>query len=114
MFEVHCAACHGPTGSGGYIAPSMRPPAIAGADIARIVDHVRKGGKEMPPFPAAILSDASLGDVASHVHDTLAKTSSPARFGPRDIDPFFVGVLVWVALMLLTLGIAALFAGERR
>lgn len=113
-FEIHCAPCHHPSGEGGYLSPSARPPRIAGADVTQIVQHVREGGKEMPAFSAAVLSDDSLQDVASYVHGTLGRPAEPACFGPRELDPFIVGLVVWVALALFTCGLAALFGEGRR
>lgn len=68
----------------------------------------------MPAFSGAAIPDATLYDLASYVHESLAHpTDEAAQLGPRALDPFWVGVVVWVALALLAGGVAALF-GEGR
>jgi hypothetical protein len=92
----------------------MYPPPIAGTDVATVVKTVRKGGREMPAFSSGVLPDPSLRDLAMVVSGTLARPAEPARFGPREINPFVIGAIVWVALVLLTSGVAALFRERRR
>jgi mono/diheme cytochrome c family protein len=109
-FEIHCAPCHHPGGEGGYLGPATRPPRIAGEEPSEIVERVREGGKDMPGFSRAALSDAALQDLATYVSESAA----PMRGGTYALDPFSVGVIVWVALAFFTLGLAALFTqGER-
>ncbi len=114
LFETHCAPCHGPTGGGLYEAAGVHAPRIAGAPAAKVERMVRHGGKIMPAFPAVALPDDGLADLAAYVHGELAAPAGePARVGPRELDPFLVGLFVWGALALLALGLALLF-GEGR
>jgi ubiquinol-cytochrome c reductase cytochrome c subunit len=105
-YELHCAACHQPAGVGGYLGPAARPPRIAGADVDEVVHHVREGGEVMPAFSPAELPDGTLQDLALYLHE--------GSHGERTLDPFAVGLIVWVALAFFTCGLAALLgAGER-
>lgn len=114
LFEVHCATCHGPGGGGGFIARDMRPPAIAGKEVHEIVRQIRHGGVEMPVFSPAVLSDEAVSAIATHVHATLAHPEDrPARIGPRDLDPFLVGLFTWGALVAFACVLAVLFAEGR-
>jgi ubiquinol-cytochrome c reductase cytochrome c subunit len=114
LFETSCAPCHGASGTGVYLGPSARSPSIAGADVARITQQVRQGGKEMPAFSSAVLADAPLGDLAGYVHETLAHPSDEhAHVGPRALDPVVVGLIAWCALAALACGLALLFAEGR-
>lgn len=114
VFEIHCAPCHGPSGAGGYFGPHIRPPRISGVELAKIAQQVRQGGKEMPAFSAEVLPDASLHDLEVYIHETLARPSDDhGRLGPRDLDPFSVGLIAWVALVCLASVLAVLFAEGR-
>jgi ubiquinol-cytochrome c reductase cytochrome c subunit len=87
-FEVHCAPCHGPSGAGVYLGRTVRPPSIAGADVAEIVQRVRNGKNEMPAFSLAVLPDASLHALALYVHEMPATPRERlGRLGPRQLDP---------------------------
>ena len=92
----------------------MRPPPIAGEEPATIMLQVRGGGREMPAFSSAVVSDTDLGELAGYVHETLAQPrDAPARIGPRELDPFLVGLFIWGALSLFVCGLAGLFAEGR-
>ncbi len=114
LYETNCASCHGPTGGGTYIAPGVRPPPIRGAAAASIVHHVRQGAHVEPAFSAAVLPESDLHDLVTYVNGELGQPShEPAGIGPRELDPFLVGLFVWGALILMTIGLAVLFAEGR-
>jgi mono/diheme cytochrome c family protein len=114
LYETNCAPCHGPSGRGGYLGPHAGPPALAGIETARLVRHVREGGKAMPAFSSVALPDAALHDLAAYVHDTLGTPAESAtHIGPRAVDPFVIGLIVWGALAVLALVLAVLFAEGR-
>lgn len=114
LFERSCAQCHGLTGAGDYYAPGFHPPRIAGVEPAKVAHMVRHGGDHMPPVSAALIPDARLSQLADYVHVTLAHPpDQPGRLGPRALDPFLVGVLVWGALALFLCGLSWLFAEGR-
>jgi ubiquinol-cytochrome c reductase cytochrome c subunit len=113
VFETTCAPCHGAAGGGGgYLTGATRPPRIAGEDVADVLQHVRRGGHEMPAFSSVALPDARLHDVARYVHETLVE-HEPTPLGPRELGPFSTGLIAWAALLVLAIGLALLFA-ERR
>lgn len=114
LYETNCAPCHGPSGQGGYLGPHARPPRIAGEKVAHLVHHVREGGKAMPAFSSVALPDPALQDLATYVHETLATPAEKTtHVGPREVDPFVIGLFVWGALALLGLLLAVLFAEGR-
>lgn len=114
LYETNCAPCHGPSGQGGYLGPHARPPRIAGIEVARLVRHVRHGGKGMPAFSSAVVPDTALPDLATYVHETLGTPAEGAtHIGPGAVDPFVIGLIVWGALAVLALVLAVLFAEGR-
>lgn len=114
VYEMNCAPCHGTSGQGGYLGPSARPPHISGARVDKIVRQVRAGGKVMPAFSSAMLPDTALHDLAAYVHQGVGSTAQePSHVGPRQVDPFLMGLFVCGALAVLALAIAMLF-GEGR
>lgn len=112
LYETNCAPCHGISGQGGYLGPHARPPPIAGIEVRRLVHHVRDGGKAMPAIAA--LPDPALQDLATYVHGTLGRPAEePTHIGPRAVNPFVIGLIVWGALAVLALVLAVLFAEGR-
>lgn len=90
LYEMHCAACHGPGGAGdGPRAAGLQPPPIAFSDPARarsrsllsLYQITAQGvaGTAMPSF-AATLSEADLWALAFHT-GTLAHDESLRRRG---------------------------------
>jgi len=114
LYETNCAPCHGPSGHGGYLGPHARPPTIVGVDVARLVHQVRHGGRAMPAFSSAAVPDPALADLATYVHETLGTPAEGAtHIGPRAVDPFVIGLIVWGALAVLALVLAVFFAEGR-
>ncbi|MGH9100598.1 MAG: c-type cytochrome [Acidimicrobiales bacterium] len=114
LFESNCAQCHGIAGRGEYLGPTMHPPEIAGAALPKIVQLVRRGGKDMPAFSKAALPDAALDDLGWYVHTTLGRPADEeSHVGPRTLDPLAVGLIVWGALALLAALLALVFGGGR-
>jgi mono/diheme cytochrome c family protein len=114
LYEQACAQCHGVSGQGDYYAPDFQMPAIAGAPARKVVHVLRRAGAHAPAFSAAVLRDASLPRLGDYVERTLAHPAEPAgRLGPRALDPFAVGVLVWGALALFLCALSWLFAEGR-
>lgn len=114
LYETNCAPCHGSSGQGGYLGPHARPPTIAGVKVAHLVHHVREGGKAMPAFSSVALPGADLQDLAAYVQETLGNPAENAtHVGPRAVDPFVIGLIVWGALAVMALVLAVLFAEGR-
>ena len=57
-----CAGCHALAGRGGVVGPR-----VAGLDAATVAQRVRQGPVGMPRFPAAVLSDAEVSDIAAYL-----------------------------------------------
>lgn len=114
-FQIQCASCHGADGEGGaFLTSSTRVPGLTQASTADITRAVRQGGHEGPAFSAAVISDDNLQHLVTYIRETLAQPpNEPASLGPRELEPFSVGVITWGALLLLVCGLALLFS-ERR
>lgn len=114
LYEQACAQCHGVSGRGDYYAPDFRPPSIAGVAAVKVVRVMRQAGAHDPAFSTAAFSDAELARLGDYVQGALARPEEPAgRLGPRALDPFSVGVLVWGALALFLCALSWLFAEGR-
>lgn len=114
LYERACAQCHGVSGQGDYYAPHFRPPPIAGADTSKVVHVLREAGAHDPAFAAAALPDAQLAALGDYVQGTLVRPPEPpGRIGPRALDPFALGVLVWGAIALFVCALSWLFAEGR-
>lgn len=114
LYEQACAQCHGVSGQGDYYAPDFHPPPIAGAAATEVVSVLRQAGAHDPAFSSAALPDAELSRLGDYVQGTLARPAEPpGRLGPRALDPFAVGVLVWGALALFLCALSWLFAEGR-
>ena len=114
LYERACAQCHGVSGQGDFYAPDFRPPPIAGVAASKVLHVLRQPGAHDPAFPAVALPDAALAELGDYVHATLAlPPEQPGRIGPRALDPFTVGVLVWGALALFLCALSWLFAEGR-
>jgi hypothetical protein len=75
---------------------------------------VREGGDQMPAFSPAVVPDAALAQLGDYVHTTLAHPpEQPGPIGPRALDPFSVGVIVWGALAVFLCVLSWLFAEGR-
>lgn len=73
QFTTQCAGCHRPNGPGGDILA----PGGAGADVAAetLLPLVREGtGHPVPPgpFPATLLSDTAVQDIAAFIRSRAA------------------------------------------
>lgn len=66
----------------------------------------------MPAFPEAALPDTALGKLADYVHDGMSGTGE-SSLGPRDLDPFVVGLVVMGAIALIAFCLAVLYSGRR-
>lgn len=114
LYDRACAHCHGVSGQGDYYAPDFHPPAIAGEQAAMVALVLRQPGAHDPVFPVASLPDTALAQLGAYVQGSLAHPPEPpGRIGPRALDPFALGVLVWGALALLVRAMSWLFAEGR-
>lgn len=67
LYAIHCAACHGSTGTGGVSGDGTLVRAVLGLDEVAIAEAIRTGPFEMPRFGPTVLSDRDVDDVATYV-----------------------------------------------
>jgi cytochrome c5 len=77
-FEMHCATCHAPNGSGDTAVgksvkiPDLRSPAVQSQSDAQLAEIIANGKGAMPPFKSNLSTD-EIDALVKHVHQ-LAKT----------------------------------------
>lgn len=71
IFAGNCASCHGASGAGGNVGPSLQEPSLAQEEEA-VVNQILEGGGGMPAFEDQ-LSDQEIADVAAYVTQSLAR-----------------------------------------
>src|SRR5262245_58075147 len=77
-FEMHCATCHAPNGSGDTAVgksikiPDLRSPAVQSLPEVQLVDVIANGKGPMPGFKSSLSKD-EIDALVNHVHQ-LAKT----------------------------------------
>lgn len=69
---VGCYQCHGHAGQGGSAGPKLAPEPLP---LEALRDFIRNTDKQMPPYPASILSDAEVADI----HAYLASIPTPPK-----------------------------------
>jgi mono/diheme cytochrome c family protein len=76
LFETWCAICHGMSGEGGAIAPSLND--IPHAPVDFLVSRIRGGQNAMPPFAATDLSNGQLALVIEYAQANIIGAGLPA------------------------------------
>src|SRR5262250_2600634 len=77
-FEMHCATCHAPNGSGDTAVgksvkiPDLRSQAVQSQSDAQLAEIIANGKGAMPPFKSNLSTD-EIDALVKHVHQ-LAKT----------------------------------------
>jgi mono/diheme cytochrome c family protein len=64
LYNIHCAACHKPDGTGGISGAKNLTVSILG--IQEIISVIKNGQGDMMPF-SSILNDSEIEAVASYV-----------------------------------------------
>lgn len=59
-----CYQCHGHAGQGGSAGPKLAPEPLP---LEALRDFIRNTDKQMPPYPASILSDAEVADIHAYL-----------------------------------------------
>lgn len=67
VFSANCSSCHGATGTGGNVGPSL----TSSTDPNAVERQVREGGGGMPAFEGS-LSDEEIEAVTEHVTQEIA------------------------------------------
>ena len=79
-FEVHCATCHAPNGSGDSVVgksmkiPDLRSPAVQSQPDAQLADIIANGKGLMPGFKSSLSKD-EIDALVKHVHQLPQKKS---------------------------------------
>ena len=82
-FEVHCATCHAPNGSGDSVVgksmkiPDLRSPAVQSQPDTQLADVIANGKGLMPGFKSSLSKD-EIDALVKHVHQ-LAKTKAVSQ-----------------------------------
>src|SRR4029434_8661904 len=77
-FEVHCATCHAPNGSGDSVVgksmkiPDLRSPAVQSQADTQLADVIANGKGLMPGFKSSLSKD-EIDALVKHVHQLSEK-----------------------------------------
>jgi mono/diheme cytochrome c family protein len=77
-FEVHCATCHAPNGSGDTVVgksmkiPDLRSPAVQSQPDTQLADVIANGKGLMPGFKSSLSKD-EIDALVKHVHQLAGK-----------------------------------------
>jgi mono/diheme cytochrome c family protein len=77
-FEVHCATCHAPNGSGDTVVgksmkiPDLRAPEVQSQADAQLIDVIANGKGPMPGFKSSLSKD-EIDALVKHVHQLAGK-----------------------------------------
>jgi len=77
-FEVHCATCHAPNGSGDTVVgksmkiPDLRAPEVQRQPDAQLADVIANGKGPMPGFKSNLSKD-EIDALVKHVHQLAEK-----------------------------------------
>lgn len=66
VFATQCAACHGASGSGGQVGPSLRAIRVR-KDRAAVIDAIEQPTPPMPKLFPAQLTSQDVADLAAYV-----------------------------------------------
>lgn len=72
IYAASCAACHGASGLGGAGGPSLAKE-VAGESDEELVETIREGEDDMPPFPN--LSEQDLADLIAWLRQRFGGSS---------------------------------------
>jgi len=77
-----CYQCHGHVGQGGSAGPKLAPEPLP---LEALRDFIRNTDKQMPPYPASILSDAEVADIHAYLESIPAAPKASALPLLRDL-----------------------------
>ena len=112
LFTLNCAACHTITGAGDALMEGAYAPSLHLATPTQIVEAIRSGPGNMPPFSVGNITDTEARDIAAYVHGPIQHPSNPGGFGLGGVGPVgegFVGLLLGVGVLLMV----AFWIGDR-
>jgi len=77
-----CYQCHGHVGQGGSAGPKLAPEPLP---LDALRDFIRNTDKQMPPYPASILSDAEVADIQAYLASIAAAPKASSLPLLRDL-----------------------------
>jgi ubiquinol-cytochrome c reductase cytochrome c subunit len=104
LFTLNCAACHTITGAGDALFEGAYAPTLHLATTTQIVEAIRSGPGNMPPFSTGNITNAEARDIAAYVHGVIQHPSNPGGFALGGVGPVgegFVGLLLGVGILLM-------------
>lgn len=107
LYQLNCAACHGPTGDGGTAGALAWTPRLQHYDAQVVADAVRVGPFEMPRFSADVLADEDVGDIVAFLHEVDEEPGT--LLFPGELNPVFAsgfGAVLAFAVLALVLVVA--------
>lgn len=113
LYATHCAACHGAGGIGGVAGGGATVRKVKGLDPEAVVEAIRVGPFEMPPFSEEQISDDDAEDIAAFVSEMSEGSRTPLGFG--ELNRVSIGALV-IPLLIGVMGavMSAARAGAKR
>ncbi|HEV8063353.1 MAG TPA: c-type cytochrome [Acidimicrobiales bacterium] len=112
IFSLNCAPCHTITGSGDALAYGVHAPSLHDVTPLMVLEAIRTGPQNMPPFGPNDISNKQAQDVVAFVTKDIQHPSNIGGLGLGGVGPVaegFVGLFVGVGVCL----VAAYWVGDR-
>jgi ubiquinol-cytochrome c reductase cytochrome c subunit len=106
LYVVHCAACHGATGSGGVSGAGTTVPAVTGLERVALAQATRVGPFAMPAFAEETIDEQELGDLVDFVLEMSDRPRTP--LGLIELNRVTAAAFAAVLLALLIGGMRLL------
>jgi ubiquinol-cytochrome c reductase cytochrome c subunit len=105
LYEIHCAACHSSTGTGGALTNGLQAPGLQDSTPTEVAEAVRLGGAglrsgHMPRFGPEVLDDRQLDSVVRYVQ-YLRNPQDRGGAGLAHVGPIAEGFVTWVGALLI-------------
>lgn len=107
VYEIHCAACHGPGGEGGLAGDGTPVPGIVHLDPVAVAEATRVGPFEMPAFSEELVADDEVAHLAAFLDPQARPPPTPLGLvvANRALASAFalalaltiIGLCVWVS-----------------
>ncbi len=69
LFRTNCASCHQMAGQGGILPNGRNVPSLGRADSVQVVEAIRSGPNDMPPFSEKQLDEREVREIAAYVQE---------------------------------------------
>lgn len=110
LYAIHCAACHGSTGTGGVAGGGVAVLGVLDLDDVAVASAIRAGPLQMPAFGPDVLSDDAVDDITTYVVDGMGGAPRSA-IGLGEINRVQGAVMTGIVALAL-LSVVALVARE--